>query len=153
MTFLSAEKLSITDEQRAALILTYKMMLDGTIKYLEQPDDGFEIYEEDIEDKGFTGHFHMAHWHLPTKCGTVCCIGGTAELVGGVKFDSVSKMNDPLYRLFYCFDPCGDDPSLQEATLALENYLHTGEPQWEKIADLNLHEPKWGAINDQGLVF
>lgn len=80
-------------------------------------------------------YFNMDSWSAPSSCGTVCCIGGLAEMVGNLGLGSLTRDKRPaLAPLFY--PKCSDHlitPS--QAAIALRNYLTTGEPRWaEAIA-------------------
>src|SRR5258708_1037630 len=95
-SFLSADELQITEAQKDALIKTLVLMETGKLTYVEI-GDGF------YQDTGtFTGQFNMLHWNSAHDCGTVACIGGTAEMIGGVSFTETlgNRDNGPLYQLF-----------------------------------------------------
>lgn len=67
-------------------------------------------------------------------CGTIACIGGTAELVGNLPksdFHHAAKDNSELYNLF-CPDDVmiWDEITVEEAAMALRSYLTTGKADW-----------------------
>ena len=77
--FKPADKLGLTEIEKQALIKAMTMLEQGLIKHIKSYD-----YDTHAESDGaaFTGHFNMDQWCMPATCGTVACIGGTAELVG-----------------------------------------------------------------------
>ncbi len=125
--FLTAEDLRITEAQHDALIKTLRAFERGDMKYVS-------IYcEGDPDSLKFDGLFNMEVWHARYECGTVACIGGTAELLSGQEdlFDPIrsTELDDLLY-------PRGVDwARLTEvhAETALRNYLTTGSPRWIEV--------------------
>jgi hypothetical protein len=110
--FLSAEALGITESQRDALITVLGMMERG------------EITEET---------FHMAMW-----CGTSCCIGGHASLVGGRNLFACARPRE-LEGLFYPRVSGGfrvTNP--RRGALALRSYLSTGTANWQAAMEAAL---------------
>ncbi len=133
--FKSASDLGLTDNQRDALALTLGMLERGELIHVV-PSDLSPDYV-DVDDN-FTGHFNMDSWNLTYReCGTVCCIGGAAEIVGKLPDDSLwdaCDTNEPLYRLFFpnhCTENF-ESITMAQAACALRNYLTTGEPNWEE---------------------
>lgn len=131
-SFQSAEDLDISEAEKDALIKTLVLMETGKLTHAPigagyYPDTG-----------PFTGQFNMIHWNSAHRCGTVACIGGTAELVGGVSFrETAAGVNEQLYRLFMPDLPeeqwNGITPA--QGARALRSYLTTGEANWaEAIA-------------------
>lgn len=121
--FKTAAELRIPEDQYAALIKTLELMEAGKIVHVEDYSS-FDAVEE------FTGHFNMDVWIGKADCGTVACIGGTAELVGKVQFIDF-KIPPELYTLFYEYG--GDDPSVADGAKALRNYLTGGEAKWDEV--------------------
>jgi len=131
--FKSASDLSITERERDALI--------KVLGLLEREEIIFVPY--DPVDRGgdrptYTGHFNMNSWARPASCGTIACIGGTAELIGGVDFSRYYSDTE-VYRLFY---PGREVPdceyesiTVDQAAQALRSYLTTGAAGWSKILD------------------
>lgn len=75
-------------------------------------------------------YFNMDCWSQPTECGTVCCLGGLAEMVGGFELSSLTRQHRPeIGALFY---PPGwaSNITTEQAAIALRNYLTDGEPRW-----------------------
>jgi hypothetical protein len=126
--FMTAEVLGIKPEWRDALITVLGMMERGELVYVTR-DELARMPTTDTAD--FTGHFSMQHWNWPKTCGSVCCIGGTAEWIGGVWFDDVRCRNSgehiTLGELFYDYP---GDPTIEQAARALRNYLTLGDPRW-----------------------
>lgn len=124
--FLTAEELDIPESHLGALIKTLELMEDGRIHHQQLPNVYINIGSDE-----FTGHFNMAVWNSRQSCGTVGCIGGTAELVGNITIDADS---DALDDLFY--PTCARDYreiSMAEASQALRNYLQTGHAEWKQV--------------------
>jgi len=131
--FMIAADLRITEPQKRALIKTLVLLETGKLQHVH-PDATFS------EPRGFTGHFNMSWWDLHSGCGTICCIGGTAELIGELKpneLDIATIGNSKLRNLFYP----GVDKKDQifvamqnitptQAAVALRSYLTTGDAQW-----------------------
>lgn len=130
-SFLSAEDLNISSSQLKALIKTLKLFETGKLKHV-QLDDGIpgEMGNE------FTGHFSMSLWNTKRDCGTICCIGGTAELIGGVIFNT-DKQSKRLTQLFFPRFRVGQWNTITptHAAQALRNYLTTGYARWREVLD------------------
>lgn len=125
--FLTPAELLLSEEEHAALVKVLGMMERGelTLVPYEEVVKGSERFVTWPPGEKFTGHFHMAVWNVKHECGTVCCIGGTAELVGGVKFGTRdARLNDLFYpsRTY--------DRTVDEAAHALRTYLTTGNAEW-----------------------
>lgn len=124
--FMSAKDLGLDEAQKEALVTVLGMMERGEIKHKESIKINY------LSGQVFSGQFNMRHWNITDECGTVCCIGGTAELVGDVKLLETVASNDRLYNL--CFGvPDMEAVTVEQAARALRNYLTTGRPKWKKI--------------------
>jgi hypothetical protein len=127
-TFKSATELGIAENQRAALMKTLVLLETGKLKHV--PDvDGLD---NDWLAKGrFSGKFNMGEWITSYKrCGTVACIGGTAELVGKVRMKC--ECGSALHELFYPSSLTNWDaitPAI--AAKALRSYLSCGDARWK----------------------
>lgn len=120
--FKTATQLWLTDKQYCGLIQTLAHLEAGTLDH-----------ENDI-----TLGFDMGVWG--GRCGTVCCIGGTAEaLVGrGVFSRSAAQISraqpelpPELRRLFYPHSESrGWSATTAQAAVALRHYLETGKTNW-----------------------
>lgn len=84
------------------------------------------------------GLFNMNRWSVAFECGTVCCLGGTAEAIGGFRF---GRMPEKLVHLFHpgqeshkVLHRAGgyETITMEQAAIALRNYLSSGEPRWEE---------------------
>src|SRR6185312_3240069 len=95
--FKSAEDLLLTDKQRAALITVLGMLERDEIPHFDT-NVVFKVPEGDW--------FGMSHWRLHREgqdCGTVMCIGGWADAVGGFLVEagtSLSRVAEMHARLF-----------------------------------------------------
>ena len=126
--FMIAEQLDLTEAKHHALVLTLTALERGEITHW----NGNECYLE--QGYVFTGSFNMAWWcnSLPNKCGTVACIGGTAEMLGKVDFGG--NRTDELDDLFY--PPTNYDYNnitTNQAADVLRNYLTTGHANWDEV--------------------
>jgi|HubBroStandDraft_1064217.scaffolds.fasta_scaffold100075_3 hypothetical protein len=145
-SFKSAVELNIPDEHYEALKKTLVLFETGKVKYQSLDDlskwgpDG-DLVRGEVK---FDGLFNMDEWRASYHgCGTVACIGGTAELVGNVKFSKIiDSGNMSLYYLFY---PNGlidkwENITVEKAARALRNYLTHGEPRWKEVMGLRKRE-------------
>lgn len=148
--YLTAEELGLTEQHKDALHKVLDLFDEGLIKHVHSCHN-MNTPEGERKDKYYV--FNMNTWneeYLP--CGTVACIGGTAEIVGKCSFDEdflidrvesqlMSEENyDNIHSLFYpsvtqCakVNKCYADITVEEAREALFNYLTTGKPNWEKV--------------------
>jgi hypothetical protein len=125
--FLSAQILSITDAQRDALIKTLMLLESGALVHTPTHTP---VPAKTKSSEQFTGHFNMAIWNHTTDCGTICCIGGTAELIGNLRFNIIDRPA-ALENLFYPrFAPLSTITPAQ-AAVALRSYLTTGNANWK----------------------
>jgi hypothetical protein len=122
--FLSATALRISDDWLQALIKTLALMESGALVHIPLKEITPEVFEG-----GGPRLFNMGEW----DCGTVGCIGGTAEVIGGVEIRVGCCSKPALHNLFYPGHPEYDLITLEQATRALRNYLTTGSAQWESI--------------------
>lgn len=130
--FKSAAELRITQMQHKALMKTLVLLETG--KLTHHKVTGIESGNPDK----FTGHFNMMFWNMKMNCGTVCCIGGTAELVGKTSFNKGPNPSN-LEDLFCPYDINDWDLiTTAHAAQALRNYLTIGNAQWKKVMK---HEP------------
>jgi len=121
--FLSANKLKLSDDQRAALIKTLEM-LEGNQLY-------HSTYSTGSAPANGKYPFNMSHWG--GHCGTVCCIGGTAQWVLGKHVDMSTFCGEPLDALFFPNHlklPDWSHLTPEVAAIALRTYLETGKEDW-----------------------
>lgn len=134
--FMSAADLGISEAQKDALIKTLVLMETDKLVHVRPPD---EINWYAMES--FTGKFNMDAWNLSYEgCGTVACIGGTAEMVGGVSFgERHIDLPENLYSLFYPGDIFDDweKITVEQASRALRSYLTTGHARWDLAISSN----------------
>jgi hypothetical protein len=122
MTFQTPHQLGIPEDQHAALVKTLELMEAGKIVHVDE-------YTDCVIGE-FTGHFNMDVWIGRADCGTVACIGGTAELVGKVKFNSCG-IPKALDDLFYKYG--NGNPTVADGAKALRNYLTDGDAKWDEV--------------------
>ncbi len=138
-SFKTAEELRITPKQFDALAKTLVLMETGKLVHVDDDEihSSENNYNLPIEVCRFTGHFNMNLWRSKDDCGTVCCIGGTAELIGNVIFAPEYLLPAELKTLFYPNDGMNDngihynDITVEQAATALRSYLTTGKANWE----------------------
>jgi hypothetical protein len=126
--FKSAADLGITEPQKEALIKTLVLLETGRLEHSK----AFNFDYEEEPDAVFSGKFNMRYWTEDSQCGTIACIGGTAELISGVKFPY--SHHDGLRNLF---QPSAvrvgnwADITPAQAATALRSYLTTGDARWD----------------------
>jgi hypothetical protein len=120
--FLSAETLSIPQFDRDALIAVLAAYERGELQ--ERPDvSPYDIKPEDWPDNKLL--FSMKCWHrCHRKCGSLCCIGGTAEVLAGVPVFSLFKNKSQELHLLFFYETF---LNLPEAMQKLQIYLTTGK--------------------------
>lgn len=135
--FKTADELRITEPQHNALRLTLNALERDELKHVRpsiRGDDGTP----------FTGHFNMDCWHAATECGTVACIGGTAEMLGRLPANSLRtamSINRRLRDLFYPQGLCGwAEITSDQAAMALRSFLTTGNANWREACPMLLAE-------------
>jgi hypothetical protein len=130
--FLPAADLKISEEQRDALIKTLALMEAGKIHHISLDDQEIVDHPDDYE-ASFDALFNLSSWiEQEYACGTVACIGGTAELISGVSFDGWDSK--PALKML--FNPADlvedfDTVTTDQAAKALRGYLTTGTADWE----------------------
>jgi hypothetical protein len=120
--FLSATALRIPEDWRGALIKTLDLMEAGKIPHVSTA-----VLDSSAAPE--FRYFNMTMW----VCGTVGCIGGTAEEVGGIRFQPRKKFTPEMFELFH--PRCGNWDHIKDghAAQALRNYLTFGRPSWESV--------------------
>ncbi len=137
---LSATELGILDNERDALIETLALLERGMLRHvsgeaLDNMRETTETHYRPPYEKKWGKMFNMNFWADEFEdCGTVACIGGTAETVGQMRFDEKSRMHlSPLF-----FPDSGrwnyEEITISEAAKALRGFLETGDPdQWSQM--------------------
>jgi hypothetical protein len=136
-SFLPAAELGISEPQRDALMKTLVLLETGKLVHVVG-----DLNVRSVHSELYTGHFSMRAWSADTDCGTVRCIGGTAEAVGQVKFDNWSygesyPAEHPQQRLYNLFSPPRATTMWRaitdaQAATALRSYLTTGDAKWHE---------------------
>lgn len=123
--FKSAADLALTEKQRDALIKVLVLLETGKLRHVGV--DGHATFDR----SKFDGFFNMSTWVAATKsCGTVACIGGTAELIAGEHLFSYRDADDRLRELFTPCDINWYTITTQQASVALRSYLTSGHANW-----------------------
>lgn len=129
--FKTPAELGLTEAQHRALVLTLNALERGELTHVIVEKNQYGGF---VTNPKFTGHFNMRRWNYESDCGTVCCIGGTAEILGGLaqyELDQLSNRNLQLSRLFY---PNGNwDATPAKAAKTLRGYLTTGVTDWSHV--------------------
>jgi hypothetical protein len=136
--FLSSADLALTSAQHAALVMVLSMLERGELVHVPTKSRRLPL-----RHNGFS----MGCWNLQqdlhlveydVTCGSVCCIGGWAELAGnvifyGAEWDGGNSRHAALDRLFHpnCVAEW-DAITPQQAAMALRSYLTIGDPHWEQ---------------------
>lgn len=119
----SSADLRISESHKAALVKTLELLESGKLVHAQPA-------HWDNHTKPFVDQFNMAYWNDNFDCGTVCCIGGTAEIIGGVTFHDCQT--EELFNLFNPDHECEmKDITPAQAAVALRSYLTVGEARWD----------------------
>jgi len=134
--FLSAKKLKLSKKQRCALLKTLAWLEAGKLDH--------------ENERNLT--FDMKHWNQGSytrngkNCGTVCCIGGAASILGDNAMYAFMRgyITKELGNLFYPGGGAtglgwvdegkkhpGWSASTAQAAVALRGYLETGKTDWD----------------------
>lgn len=136
--FKTADDLGITDEQKDALIKTLVLLETEKLRHYNPEGEYISVtndwFEAGIEPR-FDGNFNLGTWASQQECGTVCCLGGTAEAISGVSFRGwMDSENCALRDLFAPYSISCErwrDITTSQAATALRSYLTTGKAQWK----------------------
>ncbi|WP_027583959.1 hypothetical protein [Bradyrhizobium sp. Ai1a-2] len=129
--FLTSRQLRIDGWVRDALVTTLELLESGKMKHTQTDDVRYERVP--MVDRQFSHDFNMGEWNFSHECGSICCIGGTAELLSGRGPHTISTtQTSELHELFYPDDieTFYADITPAQAGQALRNYLTTGEAKW-----------------------
>ena len=135
--FKSAKELGLEQEEWEALITTLTLLENDAIVHVREMDHG--IRAKDPKKPVF----NMAVWHERTACGSVMCIGGSAEFFGklesnqlSIKAENMDDAGEPaLYNLFYPgLEQDYDTLTAKQGAKALRHYLKTGRADSWKVA-------------------
>ena len=121
---LSHEELGISFAEYGALIATRTMLACGVLVH------GKTVVPHEH-------HFNMAVLcKVGGNCGTLSCIGGTMALIMGYDqrraADYIVRSKGELENLFFPSRPLYRDLTTKQALAAIDNYLTTGQAQWNK---------------------
>jgi hypothetical protein len=127
--FKTAAELGISEEQRCGLIKTLAHIEAGKtshINYYNNP----ELLT--TAPQGGTYRFNMMVWKTYFPCGTVCCLGGTAEMLGNVGYpkDKLPRELRHLFGLNNLEYKTMNEVTERQAGVALRGYLTTGKTDW-----------------------
>jgi hypothetical protein len=135
--FMSAADLELTQSQHDALVTTLTFFEAGKVRHVreEEYDEWETIEDSDFQDAAFSGLFNMSMWEAddaPYTCGTIACIGGTAELLGKVEFDgwNCHPGLEPLFSPKTDLVGDWDEITVERAAQAFRGFLTTGTADW-----------------------
>lgn len=135
--FKSPKSLELTQEQFDALVTTLRLIEEGHLihRLISIADDNADHVSlmRTIPKIKKKNNFNMAVWRSKYKCGTVACLGGTAEMVAGrpiFQTGMFGKRPEQVEELFYG-DP-DEDVTETQAARCLRGFLETGEADWVK---------------------
>lgn len=139
--FKSAADLGISDKVYDALKKTLVLMETGQLIFYADPDGKCGV-EDNRNCSPMTFHFNMDSWAIKHDCGTVRCIGGTAEALGRFRFEmngGKEKLPDALDDLFYPYEvnDSWSNITVEQGAQALRNYLTYGEARWDEVMENN----------------
>ncbi len=129
---LSHTELNITFAELGALLGTRAMLKHKVLVHEPErfPDDDKHIFNMDVSCR-------------TEDCGSVACIGGTmAMIMGRDDWNArqyVSHANGALRRLFFPMEGVLNNFSKitpKQSIQAIDNFLTTGEPNWQAILEL-----------------
>lgn len=136
-SFKTAKELGLTDEQKDALCKVLVLLETGKLVHTKTP---YNLIARPT-GRSFSGQFNMSTWNIEVTdkeghCGTVACIGGTAELLAGEPIFSGGELSGDgaLYELF--FPSRGISMSTittEQAAAGLRSYLTTGDVDWSLV--------------------
>lgn len=122
--FMTAPDLKIRDDERDALVKVLGMLERAELVYMPL-----------LEPFGPNG-FNMTWVRNWTKCGTVCCIKGWCQTIGGIElFNPIAGRKTPTaaLQLFMYSDDRRENVTVEQAATALRNYLTTGHANWDEV--------------------
>lgn len=131
--FLSSKELKLTEKQYDSLVATLLLMETGGVVHIKEDN-----YENRWEGKklpeGKSHFFNMSAWREKSACGSVCCLGGTAELLAGepvFRRGAIPDKKPEIDKLFYPYEiKDWDTITPKRAANVLRNYLETGVTKW-----------------------
>ncbi len=124
--FKTAAELGLSEAQRCGLVKTLAFMEAGKLMHVNRS-------HRDVASISPLMPFNMTMWRRSYKCGTVCCIGGTAEFLGRVSYGQ-NLIPYQLRMLFGLVDHAFEsmnDVTERQAGVALRHYLETGITDWD----------------------
>jgi hypothetical protein len=125
--FKTAEELNLTQRQHKALVKTLELMEAGKVRHVKP-----NAFDDFVFEPNGKYVFNMSVWRQRNRCGTVCCLGGTAEMLDGdLIFSHVFELptHNPLWQLFY--KRTSENITDKQAAKALRGYLETGITDWK----------------------
>ena len=126
--FKTADELGLGEEQRCGLVKTLAYIEAGKLMHVS-----WGHLMAGLSSVAPLMPFNMRTWFSRHSCGTVCCIGGTAQMLGGARYPERATPYQ-LRVLFGLIDheyDSMDDITERQAGVALRGYLETGTTDWD----------------------
>lgn len=132
--FKTAKELGIAQDWYNGLILTLEALEKGEIKHLTGDELEALLERTDGLLPPDLRAFNMGVWRNDYNCGTVSCLGGTAEMLGKCRFTNLDDHRE-LYALFHPMEftdhICDwDKITTDQSIMALRSYLTHGDARW-----------------------
>lgn len=132
--FLPHTTLGLSQAERTALIKVLGVLERDELPHYERPGFSLVHADEEFNPVGF----NMARFHANAACGTVHCIAGLAEVLGGLGLFTLTDrkmLGKPLGDLFGIGKSAAalTDITPAQAAQALRNFLTTGAAGWKEI--------------------
>lgn len=126
--FKTAKELYLSEEQRCGLIKALAYIESGKTLHVRINPNKQAV----ISMKVPTG-FNMSCWRRQESCGTIACLGGIAEILGGAhyRFHLPPELK-ALFGLRAREYVDMTDITEKQAAVALRGYLETGKTDWDK---------------------
>ena len=135
--FKSAKELGLEQEEWEALITTLTLLENDAIVHVRERNQDSRAKDPKRPV------FNMAVWQDYTPCGSVMCIGGSAEYFGKLQMNQLADKaedmedagNPALYALFYpALEKDYDSLTAKQGAKALRHYLKTGQADSWQVA-------------------
>lgn len=130
-SFKTAVELDLKESQFEALKKVLVLLETNKLQHYSVKSSNSSISNKYSLPEG--EYFNMCVWTMTHTCGTIACIGGTAEALGAEPFNQWI-MNSQLRHLFMPPFPCSwARITTEQAARALRSFLTTGQADWSDL--------------------